>query len=212
MERSASLHILLATSNPAKAKRMQGLFDGLQVAFRHAKDIARQPVVAEDGSTHLEIAQAKAVAWSAAATGVAIASDGGLVVPALGESWSSLFTRRSTGAELSDAARAEQLLALMQPYKGPQREVSWVEALAVARDGTLLGAWEAQGLRGLLAHTYSPPPGATAGFWLPGLWCSGTSAKRYWEMTDEELAGAGDPWAQLRPAVRHAVENLLQQS
>ena len=202
--------ILLATHNPAKATRMQGLLDGLPLHFRFAKDIASQPVIAEDGSSHLEIAQAKAVAWSAAATGLAIASDGGLVVPALGESWSSIFTRRSTGEKLSDEARAEQLLALMQPYHGSQREVSWVEALAIARDGTLLGSWEAQGLHGLLAEAYKPPPKTTAGFWLPGLWCSGTGAKRYWELTDEELAEVGDPWAQLRPAVRQAVEDLLR--
>ncbi|MDO8751177.1 MAG: hypothetical protein Q7K03_08545 [Dehalococcoidia bacterium] len=52
------------------------------------------PKVREDGLAHQANATAKAVAWSVAYGGMAIASDGGLVAPALGDWWDSLRTRR----------------------------------------------------------------------------------------------------------------------
>ena len=205
MDRTESPSILLATHNPAKAARLRWLFDGLDVRFRHPRQLPNPPTVEEEGPSHLENARAKAMAWSAAAGGLAVASDGGLVVPALGAGWDSLTTRRTTGGDVSDAAHAQRLLEVMRLHQGARREVWWVEAVALARDGSLLGAWEAQGLSGVLASTYEPPPDAPPGFWLPGLWRSAASGKRYWELTEQELLEVGDPWSQLRTLLQRSI-------
>ena len=205
MDSPEPILILLATRNPAKAARLRWLFDGLGVRFRHPRQLPVPPLVPEEGKTHLENAVAKAMAWSRAAGGLAVASDGGLVVPALGDGWDSVATRRATGGDASDAEHAAHLLGLMRPHQGAQRKVSWVEAVALARDGAPVDAWEAEGLTGVLATTYGPPPNAATGFWLPGLWRSAASGKRYWQLSEQELLEAGDPWAQLRPLLQRAL-------
>ncbi len=201
--------ILLATRNPAKAERLRWLFDGLDVRFRKPGQLPVPPMVPEEGKSHRENAVAKALAWSGAAGGLAVASDGGLVVPALGNSWDSLATRRATGGDASDAEHAAHLLELMRPYQRAQRKVWWVEAVALARDGALVDAWEAQGLTGVLASAYDPPPNSTSGFWLPGLWRSAASGKRYWQLSEQELLEADDPWLQLRPPLQRSIVSNL---
>ena len=205
---TSKLTVLIATGNPAKAQQLQGLFSGLPVSFTHPAQVAGPPTVVEDASAHLANAQEKAVAWSRAAGGLALASDGGLVVPALGETWNSLTTRRSMGDGLDDRERAGRMLAMMKPYHGTERRVSFVEALAVARDGEPLDAWQAEGLHGLLDDTYEPAPETPEGFWVAGLWLSLVHSKRYWRLTEAELAAAEAPWLQLRPHLHLLIEKL----
>ncbi len=204
------LSILLATRNQAKAEQIRGLFAGLPLRFSYPDRVAKPPTVLEDGSTHLENAREKAVAWSQAVGGLAVASDGGLVVPALQGAWSSLTTRRAMGEGLDDRQRAERMLELMRPYYGEARRVSFAEALAVARGGTVLGAWQAEGLHGLLAGSFEPAPETPQGFWVTGLWLSPLDGKRYWRLTEAEMEAAEAPWLQLRPRLRRLVEGLLE--
>ena len=205
---ASKLTVLIATGNAAKAQQLQGLLSGLPVSFSYPAQVAEPPTVVEDGSTHLANAQEKAVGWSRAAGGLALASDGGLVVPALGEAWNSLTTRRSMGDGLDDRERAERMLAMMKLYCGPERRVSFVEALAIARDGEPLDAWQAEGLHGLLDEAYEPAPETPEGFWVAGLWLSLIHSKRYWRLTEAELAAAEAPWLQLRPCLRLLIEKL----
>ena len=157
--------MLLATRNQAKAEQLRGLFAGLPLRFSYPEQVVKAPAVSEDGRTHLDNARQKAVAWSQAVGGLAVASDGGLVVPALQDAWNSLTTRRAMGEGLDDRERAERMLGLMRPYHGEDRRVSFAEALAVARSGKVLGAWQAEGLHGLLADSFEPAPETPEGFW-----------------------------------------------
>ena len=72
----------------------------------------------EQGDTHLAVARDKAKQWSRSGSTLAIASDGGLVIPVLGEGWESLYTHRFAGADADDHERARRLLELMEPYRG----------------------------------------------------------------------------------------------
>ncbi len=202
------LTLLLATTNPAKAERLRTLTAGVALTLVETSSIASQPEVEEDASSHLGNAIRKAVVWSRAHPAVALASDGGLAIPALGGDWSSLITRRGTGGEVSDEEHAARLLRRMRELEGDGRAAHWTEAVALARDGALLGAWEASGLRGRIADAYRPPANSTGGFWVSGLWVSSVSGKRHWELSEDDLATEEEPWLALTPLVRDLLGRL----
>ena len=203
-----TLSVLLATTNPAKAAWLRMLTDGLDLALTNGPDVGSPPAVDEDASSHLGNAIRKAVAWSRERPGVALASDGGLAIPALGDDWSSLVTRRGTGGDVSDEEHAARLLRRMRDLHGDQRAAHRVEAVALAREGALLGAWEASGQHGRIAEDYVPPPGGTDGFWIPGLWVSNASGKREWELSEADLATEDEPWLALKPLLRDLLGRL----
>ena len=209
---TAPLRLLLATTNEAKANRLQALLDGLNVALETPESMTNPPVVEEDAESHVAIAEQKALAWSKAFGGLALASDGGLVVPAFGASWVSLTTRRASGEAASDTERAGHLLELMRWHKGSDRTVMWVEALALAERGRLVESFQAEGLKGLLAEEYRPAPAGTSGFWVYGLWVHPTTGKRHWELTKDELRAVGDPWEALAPLIRSALEDVTKRA
>ena len=194
--------ILLATANPAKQHRLRWLLQGLPLSLATPDDLGlNDQAPDEDGSTHLENARLKAEWWSRAGAMPAISSDGGLVVPALGQMWQSLYTHRSAGYHSDDQSRLEHLIHLMLPYNGDERRVSWVEALAVADGGQVMGSWEVEGANGHLLDV--PGPGPTVpGFWVFSLWYLPHLKKTYNELTEKELEALDDHWSRLRPRVR----------
>lgn len=205
---STPLRVLLATANLAKSERLAWLCAGLSIeTVRPAA--GEGPQVPEDAASHLGNAVRKAVAWSAARGGVALASDGGLVVPALEGEWSSLTTRRATGAgPETDEQRAGRLLRHMARLECESRAAHWVESVAIARDGRLVGAWQAQGLAGVIAASYEPQPGAVDGFWVSGLWAEPDGGRRLWELDEASHERLGDPWLSLAPPVRDLLTRM----
>ena len=203
-----TLSVLLATTNPAKAERLRALAAGIALTLLDASSVASPPEVEEDASSHLGNAIRKAVAWSRAHPAVALASDGGLGIPALGDDWSSLVTRRGTGGDVSDEEHATRLLRRMRDLEGDGRAAHWTEAVALARGGGLLGAWEASGLRGRIADAYDLPANSGRGFWVSGLWVSSLSGKRHWELSEDDLAAEEEPWLALTPLVRDLLGRL----
>ena len=151
----------------------------------------------EAGDTHLAIAALKAQDWSKAGSMLAIASDGGLRIPALGSGWDSRYTHRFAGPDADDAQRRERLLELMRPLRGEDRRASWVEALAIAHRGRPLAAWEVQGATGLISDTASAPP-QTPGFWAFSVWRFPQYDKAYDQLSPQELEGLDDHWLRLR--------------
>src|SRR4051812_39411468 len=121
--------ILLATGNAAKQAKLRwlidGLGDGLGLITVTPRDLGVSFDPPETGSTHLEVAQEKALAWAERIGELVIASDGGAHIPALGTSWNSLFTKRAAGDVPDDRARADHLLGLMRGRTGPERDVVW---------------------------------------------------------------------------------------
>ena len=199
--------LVLATRNPAKADQLRELLAGLDVDLSDGASFSGAPDVEEEGGSHLAIAIGKAVAWSRALSALVVASDGGLSIPALGDGWSSLITRRGTGGDVPDEERARRLLRRMRDLEGERRACWWTEAVAVAQAGELLGAWEANGLEGYIAHDFVPPKGGTNGFWVGGLWNTSEGVRR-WALTPEDTERLGDPWMSLREPLRGLVGRL----
>jgi XTP/dITP diphosphohydrolase len=192
--------ILLATGNPAKQQTLRWLLEGLPLSPVTPRELGLDLAPEEEGETHEAIAHLKAREWSQAASMLAIASDGGLVIPALGERWESRFTHRFAGPAADDAERLRRLLELMQPYQGQQREASWVEALAIADRGRALASWELQGSTGVIAESPHDSP-HVPGFWVFSVWRFPQLGKTYNQLSPQEKEALDDHWTRLRQLV-----------
>jgi inosine/xanthosine triphosphate pyrophosphatase family protein len=183
----------------------------LRVALTAAEE-GRLPPVGGGGpegrrGTSVEgIAVAKAVAWSRALPGtMLIASDGGLLIPALGDAWEPTRTRRIAVEGASDLERAQVLLARTAHLQGDDRRISWREGVAIAKDGDVLGQWSAESAPGLLARESDPGLIARGyGFWVDTLWiCPESHDRRLAELSVAERAHRGDHWSQMESDVRN---------
>ena len=205
--------IILGTTNPAKAIYLGWLVEDLGLACRSADRLP--PAPDESGRSFLDNASLKALHYSGVANALAIASDGGLHIPALGDRWDPLLTHRFAGEAATDAERARALLALMADLHGEQRRAFFMEAVALADHGTLLGGWEAAGEEALVVEAM--PDRLIPGFWAgsllyyPRLGKSGLDAEPTsldTGMGDQPVAHTS-AWAQLRPLVRRSLRDWL---
>ncbi len=201
--------LLLATKNPAKEKKLRWLLDGLGLPLVAAPRWALDALaVVEEGETHLENAERKARMWSRMTAGMmTVSTDGGLLIPSLGERWDALHTDRFAGDGATDRDRLDRLLEMMEPYTGDQRAARWVEALAVARLGRVLGSWRVESQPGILANEYDPS-NIQPGFWAFSIWYLPQFNKSYNELSDGELEGLEDHWGRLRTLVREFFKQL----
>jgi inosine/xanthosine triphosphate pyrophosphatase family protein len=197
--------ILLATGNPAKQQALRRLLEGLPLHLVTPAELGLHSVPDEDGETHEAIARQKARDWSLAGNTLAIATDGGLVIPVLGGRWESRFTHRFAGPAASDDERLQRLLELLRPHSGAERAASWVEALAVADRGRVLASWELTGGTGVIADAPGDSP-PVPGFWVFSVWYFPQFGKSYNQLTPQELESLDDHWTRLR----HLVQEFFQ--
>ena len=210
MNRMARPVLLLATTNPAKQARLAWLVRGLPLRLLTPAQAGVHVEIEEEGQTHRAIAEAKAIAWSSAVAGLALASDGGIDIPALGPRWEARLTRRAAGAAATDEQRARHLLALMVGLTGEQRAAQWREAVARADRGRLLGSWEAAGREPMRIAEQADFRGVPAGFWVPSVLEFPRLGRRYSELTPAERERALDYWTRLRRPVRAALRQQLK--
>jgi inosine/xanthosine triphosphate pyrophosphatase family protein len=193
--------IFIATSNPAKADKLRWVLEGLPFAPLFPEELLGYRPPAETGGTFLENAMLKAVRGSEAVSGIAIASDGGVQVPALGQTWDSLYTGRAAGDDVEEEMRARHLLMLMQGKKGEERRIAWTEAVAVADAGRLLGSWQESGNEGVLTEEYDATHGIP-GFWVYSLWYYPQLGKRYCDLTQQQLDSVDVTWRRIKERVQ----------
>lgn len=199
--------ILLATGNRAKQQKLRWLIDGLGFDVVTPRDLGLTFDPSEHGETHADVAGAKALAWAEHSGQLVIASDGGAFIPALGQSWNSVFTKRAAGEGADDYARADHLLALMRGRTGSERDIIWIEGVAVALPGQLLYASEMPGAIGQLVESYDPAK-IRNDFWFPALLLAPTFGKLVADLTPEETAQLDDGWNGLYREVRPFLETL----
>ena len=198
------MEVLLATTNRAKTEKLRWLLEDLPLEPRtlNEKALSQTGNPPEVGSSHEENARLKAKEGSQVGGMLALASDGGLVIPALEQRWDSLLTHRFAGEGASDRERASQLLRLMRPYRGEERRAWWVEALAIANKGQVLASWQVEGPYGILSESL---PGNTEtldiGFWVFDIWYFPQLGKTYNQLTQEELVKVKDHWTHLKALV-----------
>ncbi len=199
--------ILLATGNRDKQRAFRSILEGLPLTPITPNESGISASPEEDGDTHEAIAREKAVQWSEAGSMLAIASDGGLVIPALGPAWESRHTRRFAGPDADDSQRVDRLLELMEPFNGADRSASWAEAVAIAHKGRLLASWELLGANGEIAQTR--PAGPVPEFWAFTIWNFPQHERTYHELTPEELESLNDHWTRLGQLVRRFFQSIF---
>ena len=201
--------ILLATGNSDKQGAFRSLLESLPLRPVTPAELGITASTGEDGDTHEAIAVEKAVEWSKAGSMLAIASDGGLVIPALGPAWESRHTRRFAGPEVDvdDAQRVARLLELMEPHTGAARTASWAEALAIAYKGRPVASWELLGATGEIAETRQPGP--VPEFWAFTVWNFPQYGKTYNQLTPQELDSLNDHWTRLGQLVRRFFQSIF---
>ena len=197
-------HVFLGTTNLTKAVHLSRLLKGLPCNIVSPNEWGLELAIPEQGVSHVENAVAKAVAWSEKTGTLTIASDGGLIIPALGAAWDSLQTHRFAG-ELNDAGKVKELLRMMNGLEGQERRVFWREAVALARAGLPLASWQVEGAEAMLAREVNLSH-VVPGFWVAGLLCSPEPSKIYGDM---ESCYANDHWCQLRTRVYEFLERYL---
>jgi inosine/xanthosine triphosphate pyrophosphatase family protein len=200
--------ILLATGNPAKQETLRWLVAGLPLTAVTPGELSLDSVPDESGATHHQIARQKAEEWSRASAMLVIASDGGLLIPALGANWESRFTHRFAGPAADDNERLRRLLEIMQPYSGPDRAASWIEAVAIADRGTVLESWELTGSTGLIA-TEPPAKLDEPGFWVFSIWYFLEFGKTYNQLSDAEKDSLDDHWTRLKALVQSFLKKRI---
>lgn len=201
--------ILLATGNSDKQKAFQSMLNGLPLRLVAPAELGIAASTQEDGDTHEAIAVEKAVKWSKAGSMLAIASDGGLVIPALGSAWESRHTRRFAGPEIDvdDAQRVDRLLELMEPHTGAARTASWAEALAIAYKGRPVASWEILGATGEISQARQP--GSVPEFWAFTVWNFPQYGKTYNQLAPQELESLNDHWSRLGQLVRRFFQSIF---
>lgn len=153
-------------------------------------------------------ATAKAVSVSTALDGArTIASDGGILVPCLGDDWHAARTRRFAGPRATNRERAESLLRLAADLAGDQRQIGWREVVAIAEAGRLIATFTAEATPGWLSE--SLPAGwddGGQGFWVPQLWLNNSG--------DQTVsAGTGtDHWDRLALLVAPFLDGLAMRT
>ena len=193
-------NLYLATTNPAKVERLRWVFAGLGL-----KPLPLPPGHGsgpdESGASFRENAELKARYWSKQISGLAVASDGGISIPALGARWDALRTARAAGEQADDEQRARHLLDLASTLSGEQRAAFWSEAAALARNGRLIVSWLAAGTEARLVEhidsIYLRP-----GFWAASLCYLPELGTTLANLVDEQLPEADPTWADLRRQVR----------
>ncbi len=192
--------ILLATGNRDKQAEFRHLLEGLPFTPVTPGEAGLSGVPGEEGDSHEAIARDKAAQWSRAASMLSIASDGGLVIPALGLRWESRYTHRFAGPATGNCERLARLLELMRPYRGEERRASWIEALAIAHHGRILASWEVHGAAGYLDE--EPPNAPLPEFWVFSVWRFPQFGATYSQLDEAQRNSLGGHWNRLRLLVR----------
>lgn len=193
--------ILLATGNPHKLEKLTwiigGFFDPVESLRDHPIDLELE----ESATTFEGNAVLKATAFSKEYGGYAIATDGGVSIPALGDQWDAIRTKRFAGEGATDEERIAQLLKLMKNKKGDERAMNWREAIAIAKDGELLFSTEVDGVHGVLEESFDPTK-YKPGIWVCSVWYFPEIGKNFFDMTEKEQEYVEQSWHELYQQTR----------
>ncbi|MEX2209529.1 MAG: non-canonical purine NTP pyrophosphatase [Patescibacteria group bacterium] len=193
--------ILLGTTNPHKIQKLSRIVSGYFEPVR-LEDTSISAELNEEGQSFESIATDKAVTFSKRYDGYAIATDGGIDIPALGSRWNKLFTRRFINREnATDFERLDAILELMKDKRGDERKMIWREAAAIAHKGKRIFSLEVDGSKGIMQESYDRRK-YRPGIWLCSLWYYPQFGKNFFDLSPSELAKGEVSWDRLEKAIR----------
>lgn len=177
---SASMRILLASSNPGKLREYRGLASGSEFEIDLLPDFRDLPPFEESARTFAENGAGKALHYSRLTDEVVLADDSGLVVPALGGA-PGVHSARYAGRAATDTDCVRKLLREMEGKLGDERRARFVCVIAVARRGRALVV-----VSDLAEGVLAKEPRGTNGFGYDPVFCFPGSGCSYAEFSPQE--------------------------
>jgi XTP/dITP diphosphohydrolase len=123
--------LLLATSNPGKAREYRTLLDGLGYEITTLGEQGIAEVITESGSSYEQNARSKAIAYANLSQLIALADDSGLEVDVL-NGRPGIKSARFAGRDATDADRVSLLLARLDGVPWEKRTARFKCIIAVA--------------------------------------------------------------------------------
>ena len=172
MDSVSKQRVLLATRNAGKVRELVRLLADESVEVVSLADFPHAPDTVEDGATMADNAAKKAREASLATGLLTVADDSGLEVDFLAGA-PGVMSNRFMGRETTEAERNAEILRLLSGVPPERRTCRFRCAVALARDGQLIGSAEdtcegrlAEGPRGGDGFGYDPL------FYLPDRGCT----------------------------------------
>jgi inosine/xanthosine triphosphate pyrophosphatase family protein len=196
--------ILIASQNPHKIEKLTSIVSPYFEQIQTLKSLQIADNFAEEGSGFEQIASNKAKYFSLQYPEFVIATDGGMIIPAL-ENWNPLYTRRFLNSldksDKNDFSRMDELLEKTKDLKGASRSMYWKEAVAIAKNGEILFSLEIEGNHGFLQTEYDKTK-YKPGIWLCSLWSHPQfESKNFFDLTKEELKESEISWDKIKAGV-----------
>ena len=129
--------LLLATTNPGKAKEFRTCLRTLPFEIISLEEIGLTQSFPEEGDTFLANARGKSLFYSRRWKGLTVAEDSGLEVRHLDGS-PGVYSARFAGPQATDAQNNSKVLALLSGIPAEKRQARFVSCLVLAREGTII--------------------------------------------------------------------------
>lgn len=206
MTGSKNNKIIIASNNPHKQEKLTWIVEGY---FNQIDPIKNKLSIEENGDSFKENAEIKALFVARKNNSTAIATDGGVLIPALGSNWNELLTRRFVGHEATDFERIDELLNLMKGKKGNERKIIWKEAIALATPEKIIFSTEVDGDWGLLQEKYDPKQ-YKEGVWVCTIWSYPQfGGKNFFDLTEKQKRYGERSWWILRKKTRDFLAKMF---
>lgn len=187
--------LLLASQNPGKLDEMRQLAGGLAFRVVGPRELGIAEAPEETGTSFLENARIKAIAYARRSGLLTVADDSGISVDALGGE-PGLFSSRFGGEGASDFERNRLLLEKLRGVPRERRGARFTSAVAVARGDEVLFDVE-ESVFGLIAEE----PRGSNGFGYDPLFFYPPYGKTFGEVPREQkdvVSHRGKAFARLR--------------
>lgn len=195
------LTLSIASSNQGKLREFRVLSAGREgaVELHLLSNFEALPKFDEAAPTFGENAAGKALHYSRFSSGLVMADDSGLVVPALGGA-PGVHSARYAGPDATDADRNRKLLTEMRGKKGSDRRAQFVCVIVLAEEGHVRGVFSASAEGELL-----DAPRGEGGFGYDPIFFFSPRGKTFAEISREEK----NKYSHRGKAFRKALDFLL---
>lgn len=129
--------LLVATTNPGKAKEIQTSLSSLNFKIFSLKDIRFNESFPEDKSTFIENARGKSLFYSRYWSDLTLAEDSGLEIEHLNGA-PGVLSARFSGPRATDETNIQKVLKLMKGVPFEQRKARFVSAVVLSQRGKIL--------------------------------------------------------------------------
>jgi XTP/dITP diphosphohydrolase len=145
----SKVKLLLATTNPGKAKEIKSYLKGLALEIYSLEEAGLKEAFPEKGKNFSENARGKSLFYSKNWEGLTLAEDSGLEIEHL-QGAPGVLSARFSGPQATNEKNNQKVLELLKGLPIEQRKARFVSYLALARRGEIIREIE-EHVQGLIA-------------------------------------------------------------